>query len=157
MNKDDLKTKLAAQRKWRETKTPDQPAQRWKPGLLPLTIVTVVVSALITLAIAYAAYAIAPKEISTTMAAATLPRQAAYAPTRIVPSPTPIVMSVCVENLHVRFTPNGSVRGYLRKGEAVTFAIDKQGESIKQAQGAENWILIAIPIEGWANEKYLCK
>jgi len=66
-------------------------------------------------------------------------------------------MTVCTGNLHVRYTPNGNVRGYLKEGELVVLKLDAQGNPVTQNQNNEKWILVSTPVEGWANTKFLCK
>jgi hypothetical protein len=157
MNLNDLKTKLANQRTWREPKTPGQSVKRWKPGLLSLFAIVIAMSTLIVLAIVYAAYVLAPKDSFSAVPVSSTQKAT------VVPTHTPIntIMFVCAglptANLHVRFTPNGSVRGYLREGEQVKLVLDADGKLIIKERKGENWIRLASPIEGWANTKYLCK
>lgn len=153
----DLKAKLSAQRKWRETQMPIQKPGRWKSGVALFTMLAVFASALIALAMIYAAYVLAPKETSMVIGFTKIPHAAAYVLVSGSPSPAPIHMSVCTANLHVRFTPNGDVRGYLKQGEQVTLALDAQGKPDIKLQDKEKWILVAAPVAGWANTKFLCQ
>lgn len=149
MNNNDLKSKLAAQRKWRETQ-PAQTITRQRSKKL-----WIVIGLLLVLLIANIGFLSTRNSMSTPTPVSIFLTSASSAST--TPSPTPMIMTVCAENLNVRYTPNGSVRGYLKAGEVIELKLDVRGMSISQTLNHENWTLIAAPVEGWANSKYLCK
>ena len=154
MDNSDLKSKLSTQRKWRET----QPAQAQKTSSITRgEKQVIVVGLLIVLIVANTWFFLTrlPKN-EIVLPAASFSSTPTLTST-IAPSQTPVLMLVCTPNLLVRYTPNGSVRGYLREGEQVVLALDLQGKSITRTQDNETWMLIAAPVEGWANSKYLCK
>ena len=61
-------------------------------------------------------------------------------------------------NLHVRFAPNGSVRGYLAEGESVKLSTDSYTGDIEVQDRGDGtpWIHLQSPIEGWVNARYIC-
>jgi hypothetical protein len=156
MNTDDLLKKFAAQRKWRE-RPPQKP--RRSTSCLAILIFIVISAALLTaIPMLDAAYRSAATATPTGSAVTNSPQTKTSTPAvQVSPAAETITLKVCVENLHVRYTPDGSVRGYLKEGEQVTLAADKQGNRVTQQQNNETWILISIPVAGWVNEQYLCK
>lgn len=149
-----LKKKLASQRKWREEKISSSKPKRWSIGLA----IIVLISTSIILMIMYGGYVLALPGVTSPTITTGAVRESTTTPSPVASStPAPISMTVCVGNLHVRYTPNGSVRGYLKEGELVVLKLDTQGKPITQKQNNENWILVSTPVEGWANTKFLCK
>jgi hypothetical protein len=145
---DQIRKQLEDQRKWRETKT--VPKKFPHPALaLPAIIFAVMV-----LYFSIMLYGICTASVEALPVQSTPESKAARIATLV---PAPLTMTVCTGNLNVRYTPNGSVRGYLKAGETIELKLDANGKSITQTIEHENWTLVSSPVAGWANTKYLCK
>ena len=77
--------------------------------------------------------------------------------------PNFVVRQVCTDivdgRLHVRIAPGeGSEEvGYLTEGEQVKLALVNGTVESKMAFDDGQWVHLLLPLNGWANENYLCE
>ena len=155
MNKDELKAKMDAQRKWRENKA-STPVQ-----IKPKRSFSIVQTALFLLVVAgsmYATWFLTKTPIVTEQIS--IPVQADNSASE---TPQTGTMKTCAgfeqAKVHVRFDAGmrSDVRGYLGEGETVTFILNAQGQATTQEIDGVRWIYIESPIQGWVSTSFLCK
>jgi hypothetical protein len=159
MNKDELKAKLDAQRKWREGNPAPAPRKR------NVSITQFLLAFFIATGFLYAGWVVTPY---------LLPGESAPTPTATATNAPPssaieteqasLALTVCAggfegATLHVRFEAglNGAIRGYLTEGETVTVPLKEQGEPITKFMDDTRWVFVQSPIIGWVSASRLCK